>query len=145
MDIGAHSSVLTCPPGPSIPAMVDRDETSSDSDLDLPEDFTTIDPEVLFTLPPSVQYEVLLKMREKHFGANREKLVTLTGQPESFSDHQMQSYLKASKLRRDLEEIRQKSSCTSGNDAMQVPLIRYCMLKGYMNAGANIASAVGFN
>lgn len=40
------------------------DESDGGDDLVLPEDPSSIDPEVLSTLPPSMQLEALLKMRE---------------------------------------------------------------------------------
>jgi len=55
---------------------------------------------VLSTFAPSVQYEMLLKMREAQNAVNRERFVERTGQPADFSTFQMQTFLKASNFRR---------------------------------------------
>ncbi|GMH40145.1 hypothetical protein BSKO_08049 [Bryopsis sp. KO-2023] len=103
--------------------LADSDGDSSDFALDLPDDLTSLDPEVLFTLPPSIQYDVILQMREKQFGENRETFVSLTGQPENFSDHQMATYLKASEFRRKLEDTRKQVGQSMGINGAQVQKI----------------------
>lgn len=120
MDSERRPSHELCEPGPSKPASSDSETSSSEGAFDLPDDPTALDPEVLFTLPPSIQYEVILKMREKQFGENRVKFASLSGQPEGFSEHQLSTYLKASKFRRNLEETRQNIAHPAGQHGLRV-------------------------
>jgi hypothetical protein len=58
-----------------------------------------MDPAVLSTFAPSVQYDMLLKMRESTTATNRERFMERTGKPLDFSSFQMQTFLKASNFR----------------------------------------------
>eukprot|EP00803_Ostreobium_quekettii_P004915 evm.model.scf_615.3 EVM.evm.TU.scf_615.3 scf_615:20234-34220(+) len=87
------------------------------------DDVVDIDPEVLCTLPPSVQYDVLLKLRDRQFGENRERLASLSEQPEEFSLHQMNTYLKSTEMRRKIEGIRSDIGRVVGKDGLQVQKI----------------------
>lgn len=58
-----------------------------------------MDPAVLSTFAPSVQYDMLLKMRESTTAVNRERFMERTGKPLDFSSFQMQTFLKASNFR----------------------------------------------
>lgn len=58
-----------------------------------------MDPAVLSTFAPSVQYDMLLKMRESQTAVNRERFMERTGNPLDFSAFQMQTFLKASNFR----------------------------------------------
>ena len=61
---------------------------------------TEVDPAVLSTFAPSVQYQMLLKMREQQQAANRVRFQERAGgAPQDFSVLQMQTFLKASKFR----------------------------------------------
>ena len=77
-------------------------------------DDATVDPVVLSTLPPSLQLEVMLKMRERQMAANRGGFEERTGKPEAFSEFQINQYLKASKLRHQLDIIRGSGAGQSG-------------------------------
>ena len=55
--------------------------------------------QVLGTLAPSMQLELLQKMREKKTYINREKFAQHTGRPLDFSSFQMQQYLQSSAFR----------------------------------------------
>ena len=60
-----------------------------------------VDPSVLSTFAPSVQYEMLLRMREQQQAANRARFQERAASaPQSFSVFQMQTFLKASSFRR---------------------------------------------
>ena len=52
--------------------------------------------QVLGTLPPSMQLELMTKLREQKTYQNREKFAQHQGQPLSFSQFQMANYLKTS-------------------------------------------------
>ena len=54
---------------------------------------------MLGTLAPSMQLELLQKMREKKTYINREKFAQHTGRPLDFSSFQMQQYLQSSAFR----------------------------------------------
>ena len=54
-----------------------------------------LDPEVLSTLPPSLQLELLMRAREARRAANREAFEARAGVPAAFSTFQMQQYLAA--------------------------------------------------
>ena len=57
----------------------DDDVDFNDDEFVLPDDVSDVDPEILCTLPPSVQYDILLKLRDRQFGENRETFSTLSG------------------------------------------------------------------
>jgi DNA excision repair protein ERCC-5 len=80
------------------------DELSDEFLAMLPEE-GDLDPEVLSTLPTSVQVELLLRARERQTAANRAKFEMHAQQPSSFSEFQLQQYLKNSNLRRRLNGI----------------------------------------
>ena len=65
-----------------------------------------VDPEVLSTLPPSMQLEIMLQVREKNMNAARGGFEVRNGKPEEFSQYQMQQYLNSTGLRRQLDAIR---------------------------------------
>lgn len=65
-----------------------------------------VDPEVLSTLPPSMQLEIMLQVREKKMNAARGGFELRNGKPEEFSQYQMQQYLNSTGLRRQLDTIR---------------------------------------
>lgn len=65
----------------------------------LPDGVDELDPAVLGTLPPSMQLEFALKLRERKQAENREHFQKHTGKPTDFSSFQMQQYLKGSQLK----------------------------------------------
>jgi 5'-3' exonuclease len=65
-----------------------------------------VDPEVLSTLPPSMQLEIMLQVREKAMAAARGGFESRNGRPEEFSEYQMKHYLDSTGLRRQLDAIR---------------------------------------
>lgn len=65
-----------------------------------------VDPEVLSTLPPSMQLEIMLQVREKAMTAARGGFEERSGKPEEFSKYQLQQYLNSTGLRRQLDSIR---------------------------------------
>lgn len=87
----------------------DNKETSDESEED--EGFEVnvesgVDPEVLSTLPPSMQLEIMLQLREKAMAAARGGFESRGKKPEEFSQYQMQQYLNSTGLRRKLDAIR---------------------------------------
>ena len=57
------------------------------------------DPEVLSSLPPSVQLEVLARARDAATAANREKFAAAAAVPAAFSRLQMAEYVKSTQFR----------------------------------------------
>jgi len=79
-------------------------EEEEEEEMMIPDD-DDVDPAVLASLPPSVQMEVMLKMREKRVADNREKFQSASGKMADFSALQMSTYLKSTKLKREMESV----------------------------------------
>jgi DNA excision repair protein ERCC-5 len=58
-----------------------------------------VDSTVLSTLPPSMQLDIMLRLREQQMASNRDALLQRKDDPAQFSQFQIQQYLKASQLR----------------------------------------------
>ena len=58
-----------------------------------------MDSTVLSTLPPSMQLDIMLRLREQQMASNRDALLQRKDDPAQFSQFQIQQYLKASQLR----------------------------------------------
>jgi hypothetical protein len=58
-----------------------------------------LDPAMLSNLPPSVQLDIMAKLREQKTYFNREGFQQRQAQPLNFSQFQMDEYLKASAVR----------------------------------------------
>ena len=56
-------------------------------------------PCVCFPLSGSAQLDIIMRVREQRVTLNREKFEARSGVPASFSEFQLQQYLKASALR----------------------------------------------
>lgn len=119
----ATAAAAAANPGTSTGGVVtDADFEIEESDTDselfdfepmLPEG-ETIDPVVLATLPPSVQLEVMLRLRDRQQAANRGGFEERTGKPEEFSQFQINQYLKTSTLRRQLDTLRGAGAAANG-------------------------------
>ncbi|KAF9663469.1 hypothetical protein SADUNF_Sadunf17G0053700 [Salix dunnii] len=72
-----------------------------------------VDPAVLAALPPSMQLDLLVQMREKLIAENRQRYQKVKKVPEKFSELQIQAYLKTVAFRR---EINQVQKAAAGND-----------------------------
>ncbi|MCO5586794.1 hypothetical protein L7F22_040736 [Adiantum nelumboides] len=72
-----------------------------------------IDPAVLASLPPSMQLNLLVQMREQLVTDNRKKFQKVAKNPASFSQMQIQAYLKTVAFRRDINEV-QKAAAGKG-------------------------------
>ncbi|KAK9806600.1 hypothetical protein WJX73_007536 [Symbiochloris irregularis] len=71
-----------------------------------PEAADQLDPAVLSTLPPSLQLELMGKLRESKTYRNREEFASRTGNPLGFSTFQMQQYLDTSAVRRKMDRLK---------------------------------------
>jgi len=92
----------------------EEEEEEEELDVFVP-DGESIDPEVLGALPPSVRMEVVMRMRDKRVADNREHFAAASGKMQDFSALQLETYLKGTKLKREIDRVMQKSDL---NDPM---------------------------
>ncbi|KQK23032.1 DNA repair protein UVH3 isoform X1 [Brachypodium distachyon] len=101
-DKGGHNSA-------SVPLQqgtgIDEDENDDDEEMIFPVTTGDIDPAVLASLPPSMQLDLLVQMRERVMAENRQKYQKIKKEPAKFSELQIQSYLKTVAFRREIEEV----------------------------------------
>ncbi|KAG0552283.1 hypothetical protein BDA96_01G495200 [Sorghum bicolor] len=81
-----------------------------------------IDPAVLASLPPSMQLDLLVQMRERVMAENRQKYQKIKKEPAKFSELQIQSYLKTVAFRREIDQV-QKSAAGKGGGGVQTSKI----------------------
>ncbi|KAG8384799.1 hypothetical protein BUALT_Bualt04G0156000 [Buddleja alternifolia] len=99
----------------------DEDE-DDDEEMILPEMHGKVDPAILAALPPSMQLDLLVQMRERLMAENRQKYQKVKKAPASFSELQIQSYLKTVAFRREIDGV-QKSAAGRGIGGMQTSRI----------------------
>ena len=75
--------------------------------------------DVLLTLPPSAQMDMLIKIREQRVAENRSHFQTLSGKIEDFSELQMNSYLKSSNIRQQMEAATVSANVRCMSDAIK--------------------------
>lgn len=101
----------------------DESEDMDESDeMILPVMQGKVDPSVLAVLPPSMQLDLLVQMREQLMADNRQKFQKVKKAPASFSQLQIEAYLKTVAFRREIEEV-QKSAAGKGIGGMQTSRI----------------------
>ena len=87
----------------------DDDDDDDDGDFLLPDDLNTVDPAVLSTLPPSIQMEVMDKMREQRTNENRTKFHQASSSaPSNFSTLQLETYLQGCAFRKKMDGIKDR-------------------------------------
>ncbi|GMP29190.1 hypothetical protein CsSME_00004405 [Camellia sinensis var. sinensis] len=106
--------------GMGIPTEEDND--SDDEEMILPAMNGKVDPAVLAALPPSMQLDLLVQMRERLMAENRQKYQKVKKAPAKFSELQIQSYLKTVAFRREIDEV-QKSAAGKGVGGVQTSRI----------------------
>ncbi|KAJ3676310.1 hypothetical protein LUZ60_003722 [Juncus effusus] len=82
-----------------------EDEEEEDEEMILNVTENNIDPAVLASLPPSMQLDLLVQMRERVMAENRQKYQKIKQVPEKFSELQIQSYLKTVAFRREIDQV----------------------------------------
>ncbi|CAI8612318.1 unnamed protein product [Vicia faba] len=97
----------------------DEDE---DEEMILPAMHNEVDPAVLASLPPSMQLDLLVQMRERLMAENRQKYQKVKKDPSKFSELQIQSYLKTVAFRREINEV-QKAAVGGGVGGIQTSRI----------------------
>ncbi|KAF9626310.1 hypothetical protein IFM89_032159 [Coptis chinensis] len=93
-----------------------------DEEMILPVMHGKVDPAILAALPPSMQLDLLVQMRERLMAENRQKYQKVKKAPEKFSELQIQSYLKTVAFRREINEV-QKSAAGKGVGGVQTSRI----------------------
>uniref|UniRef100_A0A2N9I1V5 DNA repair protein UVH3 n=1 Tax=Fagus sylvatica TaxID=28930 RepID=A0A2N9I1V5_FAGSY len=114
----------------------DEDE-DEDEEMMLPAMNGEVDPTVLASLPPSMQLDLLVQMRERLMAENRQKYqkvkkvgsgmpsygyLVYVKDPAKFSELQIQAYLKTVSFRREIDEV-QKSASGRGVGGVQTSRI----------------------
>ncbi|XP_062210269.1 DNA repair protein UVH3 [Phragmites australis] len=105
-DEGKHHSTSVLLQG----AEIDEDE-DDDEEMIFPMTTGDIDPAVLASLPPSMQLDLLVQMRERVMAENRQKYQKIKKEPAKFSELQIQSYLKTVAFRREIDQVQK---CANG-------------------------------
>ncbi|KAL3624214.1 hypothetical protein CASFOL_033030 [Castilleja foliolosa] len=90
-------------------AFVDEEE-DEDEEMILPEMHGKVDPAVLAALPPSMQLDLLVQMRERLMAENRQKYQKVKKAPSRFSELQIESYLKTVAFRREIDGVQKAAS-----------------------------------
>uniref|UniRef100_A0A7I4ABB3 DNA repair protein UVH3 n=1 Tax=Physcomitrium patens TaxID=3218 RepID=A0A7I4ABB3_PHYPA len=100
----------------------DLDEDDEEELVYLPSTEGKLDPEVLASLPASVQLELLVQMREQLVAENRHKFQKVAKVPSSFSQLQIDAYLKTVAFRRGIQDA-QKAAAVKGVGGVPVTRI----------------------
>ncbi|KAK9061726.1 hypothetical protein SSX86_018909 [Deinandra increscens subsp. villosa] len=104
-------------------AVLAEDEGGEDDEeMLLPTLEGKIDPAVLASLPPSMQLDLLVQMRERLMAENRQKYQKVKKAPARFSELQIEAYLKTVAFRREINEV-QKVAGGRGVDGVQTSRI----------------------
>ncbi|XP_007031407.2 PREDICTED: DNA repair protein UVH3 [Theobroma cacao] len=94
----------------SAAAIHSEEDGDEDEEMILPAMHGNVDPAVLAALPPSLQLDLLVQMREKLMAVNRQKYQKVKKAPEQFSELQIQSYLKTVAFRREIDEVQRAAA-----------------------------------
>ncbi|KAL2645532.1 hypothetical protein R1flu_013119 [Riccia fluitans] len=82
-----------------------NNEENEVEEIVLPSTVKGLDPALLASLPASMQLELLVQMREQLVAENRQKFQKASKVPASFSQLQIQAYLKTVAFRREITEV----------------------------------------
>ncbi|XP_061337655.1 DNA repair protein UVH3 [Gastrolobium bilobum] len=93
-----------------------------DEEMILPAMHGEVDPAVLASLPPSMQLDLLVQMRERLIAENRHKYQKVKKDPAKFSELQIQAYLKTVAFRREIDQV-QKAAAGRGVGGVQTSRI----------------------
>ncbi|XP_017699575.3 DNA repair protein UVH3 [Phoenix dactylifera] len=96
-----ESELASVGDGPSL----EQGDDDDDEEMIFPIAHGKIDPTVLASLPPSMQLDLLVQMRERVMAENRQRYQKIKKAPAKFSELQIQSYLKTVAFRREIDEV----------------------------------------
>ncbi|KAF3444686.1 hypothetical protein FNV43_RR14379 [Rhamnella rubrinervis] len=99
-----------------------EDDEDEDEEMILPTMHGEIDSAVLAALPPSVQLDLLVQIRERLMAENRQKYQKVKKNPGKFSELQIQAYLKLVAFRREIDQV-QKAANGRGVGGVQTSRI----------------------
>ncbi|KAK6155170.1 hypothetical protein DH2020_009418 [Rehmannia glutinosa] len=108
--------------GAGVPDDEEDDEDDENEEMILPEMHGKVDPAVLAALPPSMQLDLLVQMRERLMAENRQKYQKVKKAPSRFSELQIEAYLKTVAFRREIDGV-QKAAAGRGIGGMQTSRI----------------------
>ncbi|KAL2897144.1 DNA repair protein UVH3 [Bienertia sinuspersici] len=97
-------------------------DDEDDEEMILPITDGNVDPSVLAALPPSMQLDLLVQMREKLMAENRQKYQKVKKAPQNFSELQIEAYLKTVAFRREIDQV-QKAAAGNGVGGVQTSRI----------------------
>ncbi|XP_044502242.1 DNA repair protein UVH3 isoform X3 [Mangifera indica] len=100
----------------------EEDDGDEEEEMILPDMHGSVDPAVLAALPPSMQLDLLVQMRERLMAENRQKYQKVKKAPKKFSELQIQAYLKTVAFRREIDEV-QKAAAGRGVGGIQTSRI----------------------
>ncbi|XP_056169922.1 DNA repair protein UVH3 isoform X2 [Syzygium oleosum] len=100
----------------------EEEDNDTDEEMIVPEVHGNVDRDVLNSLPLSVRLDLLAQMKERQMAENRQKYQKVKKAPEKFSELQIQSYLKAVALRREIKQV-QKAAVGNGVSGVQTSRI----------------------
>ncbi|PSR87598.1 DNA repair protein [Actinidia chinensis var. chinensis] len=100
----------------------EEEDGDEDEEMVLPAMNGKVDPAALAALPPSMQLDLLVQMRERLMAENRQKYQKVKKAPAKFSELQIQAYLKTVAFRREIDEV-QKSAAGKGVGGVQTSRI----------------------
>uniref|UniRef100_A0A803QLX4 DNA repair protein UVH3 n=1 Tax=Cannabis sativa TaxID=3483 RepID=A0A803QLX4_CANSA len=93
-----------------------------DEEMILPAMDGEVDPSILAALPPSMQLDLLVQIRERLMAENRQKYQKVKKDPAKFSELQIEAYLKTVAFRREIDQV-QKVASGRGVDGVQTSRI----------------------
>ncbi|KAF2316157.1 hypothetical protein GH714_041496 [Hevea brasiliensis] len=95
-------------------AAIPFEEGSGDEneEMVLPAMCRKVDPAVLAALPPSMQLDLLVQMRERLMAENRQRYQKVKKAPEKFSELQIEAYLKTVAFRREIDQVQKAAAGT---------------------------------
>ncbi|KAK9741356.1 hypothetical protein RND81_03G099400 [Saponaria officinalis] len=102
--------------------IVEDEDTDDDEEMIMPIADGNVDPAVLASLPPSMQLDLLVQMRERLMAENRQKYQKVKKAPQKFSELQIEAYLKTVAFRREIDEV-QKAAAGKGVGGVQTSRI----------------------
>ncbi|KAL3526027.1 hypothetical protein ACH5RR_014399 [Cinchona calisaya] len=100
----------------------EEEDADEDEEMILPMMHGKVDPAILAALPPSMQLDLLVQMRERLMAENRQKYQRVKKAPARFSELQIQAYLKTVAFRREIDQV-QKSAAGRGIGGVQTSRI----------------------
>ncbi|GAB4854795.1 hypothetical protein Ancab_023380 [Ancistrocladus abbreviatus] len=101
---------------------LDDENDEDEEEMILPMTNESVDPAILAALPPSMQLDLLVQMRERLMAENRQKYQKVNKAPKKFSELQIEAYLKTVAFRREINEV-QKAAAGKGVGGVQTSRI----------------------